>query len=309
MPKKFIDSDVFDDEWITDLSKDGKLAWFYFVTKCDAAGILKLNRKLFSFQTGIKSLDTVIKEFGNRIQRVSKEYVWICKYVDYQHPNGLSEASKPQAAIIKRLREFGLWDDEKSKSIQRVSKELEDSFLTVQEREQEQEQEKERGSGGKPKRERRTNDPPKDWSDLPQPLDTYEFKAAWLEFLRNKRDNGHPPIAHSSTVARWRTLAEEWGHDVAVIAVRTAAERGWRAPRPQDVEEAEISVYRQRKSQNARKSARDRIPEPDWNWRAVFKKLYPNANHKLQWSQLFEDSQRSARKEILDHGPIDSSGG
>jgi len=67
MAKRFIDTALFDDEWFMELSKEGKLFWIYAMTKCDHAGILQLNEKLCKFQTGIKNIETVKEELGNRI--------------------------------------------------------------------------------------------------------------------------------------------------------------------------------------------------------------------------------------------------
>ena len=67
MAKRFIDTNLFDDEMFLELSKDAKLFFLYFITKCDHAGVLKLNKKLFEFQTGIKDSVRVIKELSNSL--------------------------------------------------------------------------------------------------------------------------------------------------------------------------------------------------------------------------------------------------
>jgi len=54
--------------WI--YQRDAKLLWVYFITKCDHAGILKLNVKLCKVQTDIKDLSAIIKELGNRLVTV-----------------------------------------------------------------------------------------------------------------------------------------------------------------------------------------------------------------------------------------------
>ncbi|MEX0598752.1 MAG: hypothetical protein WD512_19870, partial [Candidatus Paceibacterota bacterium] len=72
MSKRFIDSGIFDDDWFMDLSKDAKLLWLYFITKCDHAGIIKLNVKLCKVQTDIKDLPDIIKQLGNRLVTVNE---------------------------------------------------------------------------------------------------------------------------------------------------------------------------------------------------------------------------------------------
>ena len=61
MSKRFIDTGLFDDPWFMDLSKEAKILWMYFITKCDHAGLLHLNNKLCIVQTGTKDLDKIIK--------------------------------------------------------------------------------------------------------------------------------------------------------------------------------------------------------------------------------------------------------
>jgi hypothetical protein len=86
MSKRFIDTALFDDDWFMDLSKDAKLLWIYFITKCDHAGILHLNPKLCQLQTGIKDLGTVRQQLGNRIITVREQLFFIPKFVEYQYP-------------------------------------------------------------------------------------------------------------------------------------------------------------------------------------------------------------------------------
>jgi hypothetical protein len=86
MSKRFIDTGIFDDDWFMDLSKDAKILWFYFITKCDHAGILHLNPKLCQLQTGIKNIETVMRQLGNRIVTVKGQLFFIPKYVEYQYP-------------------------------------------------------------------------------------------------------------------------------------------------------------------------------------------------------------------------------
>jgi hypothetical protein len=135
MGKRFIDTGLFDDPWFMDLSKDGKIGWMYLLTKCDHAGIIEINEKLFKVMTGINSLETVIKELGNRIIYLRDSYFFIPKFIQYQYPDFPKSNVKAQFGAIKRLREFYLYDEENSKiigdlanSYQTVSKELNNSY-------------------------------------------------------------------------------------------------------------------------------------------------------------------------------------
>lgn len=105
MSKRFIDTGLFDDDWFMDLSKDAKLLWVYFITKCDHAGILKLNIKLCQLQTGIRDLGTVKEQLGNRIITVGEQLFFIPKFVEYQYPgfpNCNFNMAKSAIAILEK---------------------------------------------------------------------------------------------------------------------------------------------------------------------------------------------------------------
>lgn len=103
MAKRFIDTGLFDDPWFMDLSKDAKMLWVYLITKCDHAGLIDLNNKLCEFQTGIKSIETVIKELGNRIVSVREQLYFIPKFIQFQYPNFPNSKAKAQNSAIELL--------------------------------------------------------------------------------------------------------------------------------------------------------------------------------------------------------------
>lgn len=127
MAKRFISTDLFDDEWFCDLSKDAKLFFIYFITKCDHAGVLRLNRKLFEFQTGIKTFDTIIKDFGNSLITVKDNVFFMPKYLKFQYPDFPKSNVKQQDGAIRILKELNLWDDNLNTYIT-VGKELTNSY-------------------------------------------------------------------------------------------------------------------------------------------------------------------------------------
>lgn len=130
MAKRFIDTEMFEDEWFSNLSKDGKLFFVYFITNCDHAGILKVNRKLITFQTDIKNIDTVINELGNSLVRVNEEYLFMPKFIKFQYPDFPKSTVKQQYSALKILISFGLYDD-KTNSYIRVNKELNNYYDNV----------------------------------------------------------------------------------------------------------------------------------------------------------------------------------
>jgi len=128
MPKRFIDTEIFNDAWFMDLSVNAKLLYIYFITNCDHAGIIDINWKLAELQTGIKQLaktyKTLTKEFTNRLIHLRNEYYFIPRFITFQYPNFPNSNVRQQSGAIKRLKEFDLFDEKK----QTVIKELTNSY-------------------------------------------------------------------------------------------------------------------------------------------------------------------------------------
>ena len=123
MAKRFIDTGIFDDDWFMELPKDAKLLWLYLITKCDHAGIIKLNEKLCKVQTDIKDLETVIKQLGNRLVRLSEHLYFIPKFIQFQYPGFPNSAVRQQHSALEILMKHGLIQDGKIT----LKKELPDS--------------------------------------------------------------------------------------------------------------------------------------------------------------------------------------
>lgn len=124
MAKRFIDTGLFDDSWFMDLSSEGKILWIYCITKCDHAGILLINKKLAQVQTGITSLETVIKELDNHLLRLNELLFFIPKFVEYQYPGFPNSKVRQQQSAVNILSKYGLIKNNKLT----VSKELPNSY-------------------------------------------------------------------------------------------------------------------------------------------------------------------------------------
>lgn len=128
MAKRFIDTRMFEDEWICSLSKDTKLFFVYYITTCDHAGVLKLNRSLCEFQTKLKNFDAIIQELGGSLVTIKENVFFMPKFINFQYPNFPQSNVKQQDGALKILLGYGL-DMEKIKSYLRVGKELTNSYV------------------------------------------------------------------------------------------------------------------------------------------------------------------------------------
>jgi uncharacterized phage protein (TIGR02220 family) len=130
MAKRFIDTRMFEDEWVCSLTKDAKLFFIYYITTCDHAGILKLNRSLCEFQTKLKSFDTIIKELGDSLVTVKDNVFFMPKFIKFQYPNFPQSNVKQQEGALKILFSYGISEDN-LKSYLTVSKEFNNSYVNV----------------------------------------------------------------------------------------------------------------------------------------------------------------------------------
>ncbi len=130
MAKRFIDTNIFNDSWLSNLEPEYKLFYIWLITNCDHAGIIDLNLKLAEFQIGIKGLidnfNTIKEIFNGRLVNLRDNYYFLPKFIKYQYSKGLNENVKAHDSVIKRLNEFNL-------SYKSIYKELDNSSQTLNE--------------------------------------------------------------------------------------------------------------------------------------------------------------------------------
>ena len=217
MAKRFIDTNIFADEWFMELSKDAKLLWIYFITNCDHAGILKLNKKLCEFQTGIKGLETVIEQLGNSIVTVSEglEY-FIPKFIKFQYP-GFPESRAPQQkSAIQILISKGLYDNSSGTLIEQLPNCYGNG----------------NGNGNGNKKEKRVVKGKKETeTPVDLPWDTESFRKAWEEWKEYRRqEHGFKyKTATSQSGALSELFSLSMGNETNAIEIMRQSEaNGWK---------------------------------------------------------------------------------
>lgn len=114
MAKRLIDTGLFDDPWFMDLSQEGKLLWIYAITKCDHAGIIKINTRLIKTQTEIDNIDKVLeKEIGERFFHIKNDTYFLDKFIEYQYPGFPNTNNKVHKSIISILEKHKLFHNGK----------------------------------------------------------------------------------------------------------------------------------------------------------------------------------------------------
>ena len=109
MAKRFIDSELFNDEDFQEFTIEGKLLFIYYITKCNHAGVFKINSKLADFQTGIKdSINLMRHEMRKMLIELRDGYLFMPKYIFFQYPNFPKSGVKQQESALKILKDFGI---------------------------------------------------------------------------------------------------------------------------------------------------------------------------------------------------------
>jgi len=102
--KRFIDAELFQDEWFIDLEPKYKLAWIFLLTNCGHDGIWKVSQKLLSFNVGENVEIVGLKRaVGNRIVELDDGRLWfIPKFITFQYGNNLSRNN----SVLKQFFEM-----------------------------------------------------------------------------------------------------------------------------------------------------------------------------------------------------------
>ena len=136
MPKRFTDTDIWRQSWFLDLSPESKLVWSYLVSKCDTAGIWKIDIPMMKMQTGESniSLQNFLTEVNrdyeglmgepvkrNRVMRIANgSKLWLTGFISFQYEKGRNGVNAVIPAIkgaLNRLREENIYDLADRKSV------------------------------------------------------------------------------------------------------------------------------------------------------------------------------------------------
>jgi hypothetical protein len=104
MSKRFIDTNLFSDDWFSELSIEQKLAFIYLICNCDHAGIYKLNRKLAEFQTGLSQFESILGTMCEYVVKIDSYVYFMPKFLKFQYPDFPKSGVKQQDSAVKLLK-------------------------------------------------------------------------------------------------------------------------------------------------------------------------------------------------------------
>ena len=111
MAKRFMDNTIFEKQWFRKLPLRLKVVWFYLINKCNHAGVWECDIDLLSFQIGmgeIFTLDEIMEAFGDNLQQLDDNKIYITKFVQFQYGLPLNPSVRVHQSVIKLLDKYGI---------------------------------------------------------------------------------------------------------------------------------------------------------------------------------------------------------
>ena len=238
--KRFTDSDKWQDPWFRKLHPDAKLLWFFLCDKCDHAGVWEIDEDSFQFHSGTTCrIDSLWDAFGDRVQTLGENKVYLPKFILYQQGGLLSEAKAPHRGILKLMEKHGLEIDENgiteprvklslgkakgkanlslSKAKPNLNQGLTKALVTGNGKGKGKGKNKEKGGMGE--------------KTIPEALDDPAFHEAWEAYLEHRRQNRWA-THKKNTLANMFEDFETWGLDETIKALNESIRQGWRGVFP-----------------------------------------------------------------------------
>lgn len=98
MPKRFIATELWDEDWFLEMPNEYKLFWHYMLSACDHAGVFRVNVKSFSAMIGEKiNAQKALEYFNSGKQRIKviSDTAWLIEdFFVFQYGNQLNRGNK-----------------------------------------------------------------------------------------------------------------------------------------------------------------------------------------------------------------------
>ena len=113
MAKRFISTEIWDEDWFLDMPPEYKLFWFYMLSNCDHAGLFKVNLRSFCGLNGVKIDSNAALEYFNkgkqRIKVLENQQVWLIEdFFAFQYGTTFNPENRVHASIEKLYLKYDL---------------------------------------------------------------------------------------------------------------------------------------------------------------------------------------------------------
>jgi hypothetical protein len=108
MPKRFHDTDIWDEDWFLNMAADYREFYFYMKDKCDHAGIFKPNilkfNRLFNFNINLEEAIIFFNNGKERVIKLKNGRWFMPDFIPFQYGNHLNTKNRVHASILNILK-------------------------------------------------------------------------------------------------------------------------------------------------------------------------------------------------------------
>lgn len=108
MAKRFIDSDLLEKDFFSEINNDMRMLYIYAITKCNHAGILSFNKKVVKAYLGYEVKDDELLKFNTankeRFVKLKGNKWFIPDFIDFQYGE-LKNTNNAHKSVIKILNQ------------------------------------------------------------------------------------------------------------------------------------------------------------------------------------------------------------
>lgn len=112
MPKRFTDTEIWEEDWFLEMPFEYKLFWYYVLSVCDHAGIYKVNIRVFSLVNNVEILpEKAIQYFNsgkNRIREIKSNIWFIEDFFSFQYGTVFNVNNRLHASILNIYNKYNI---------------------------------------------------------------------------------------------------------------------------------------------------------------------------------------------------------
>lgn len=123
MAKRFIATDIWDEDWFCKMPMEYKLFWFYILTQCNHAGIFRVNTSKFNWINKVRiSTEKALLYFNekkNRVREISETAWLVEEFFSYQYGETFNINNKVHKSVLSVYNQLNI-DLRSLKGLKRV---------------------------------------------------------------------------------------------------------------------------------------------------------------------------------------------
>lgn len=112
MKMRFTDIHKWNKRWFRDLSPDAKLLLLYLYDACGDAGVIEVDPRKYSFDTGLdlnketNALDELLET--GKIEFLDNRFYILPNFIKFQYPNGIKTNYNPHKSVLREAEKHNL---------------------------------------------------------------------------------------------------------------------------------------------------------------------------------------------------------